>query len=40
MVRKSVLVVDDEENMRSMLVDILVKEGYKVSCSQDGELAW
>ena len=39
MIRKSVLVVDDEENMRSMLTDILVKEGYEVSCSPDGEVA-
>ncbi|MFQ6104725.1 MAG: sigma-54-dependent transcriptional regulator, partial [Candidatus Glassbacteria bacterium] len=37
--RKSVLVVDDEENMRSMLSDILVKEGYEVECSPDGEIA-
>ncbi len=37
--RKSVLVVDDEENMRSMLSDILVKEGYDVSSSPDGQAA-
>jgi len=39
MIKKSVLVVDDEENMRSMLTDILAKEGYEVSCSPDGEVA-
>lgn len=37
--KKRVLVVDDEENMRSMLSDILVKEGYDVACSPDGEIA-
>lgn len=34
---RSVLVIDDEENMRHLLKTILVKEGYAVSLAADGQ---
>lgn len=35
----SILVVDDEEMLRDLLVKILVKEGYQVDTAIDGEHA-
>ena len=34
---KSILVLDDEESIRTLLNDILTDEGYKVILSDDGE---
>jgi len=34
-----ILVVDDEENIRGVLYDILTDEGYSVSLAEDGETA-
>lgn len=34
-----IVVVDDEENIRSAVKDILTDEGYEVDCAQDGETA-
>ena len=36
---KSVLVVDDEKNIRTTLADILVGEGYEVRTAETGEKA-
>ncbi|MGD8353441.1 MAG: sigma-54 dependent transcriptional regulator, partial [Pseudomonadota bacterium] len=36
---KKILVVDDEESVRSMISVLLHKEGYQVSSAQDGEAA-
>lgn len=36
----SVLVVDDEEGLRSFLVEALADEGYTVAQAADGEQAW
>jgi DNA-binding response OmpR family regulator len=35
----SILVVDDEETLRNILVKILTKEGYKVDTAENGEEA-
>ena len=35
----SILVVDDEETLRNILVKILTKEGYKVETAENGEEA-
>jgi two-component system response regulator AtoC len=37
MIKKRVLVVDDEENLRNMLTMIIRKEGYEVETSGDGK---
>jgi two-component system response regulator AtoC len=39
MVSKSILIVDDEESFRHMLSVILIKEGYEVDTSSNGEEA-
>lgn len=36
---KSILVIDDEENIQTLLEDILKSEGYKVVVSDGGEAA-
>lgn len=36
MPKRRVLVIDDEKNMRHMLKFMLEKEGYSVSCAEDG----
>lgn len=33
---KRILVVDDDENLRKVLADILRQDGYVVDCAQDG----
>ena len=38
-VRKSILVVDDEENLRHMLKVLLQKLGYSVDLAEDGGAA-
>lgn len=35
----TILVADDDEKNRDLLSDILVAEGYKVTCAEDGERA-
>lgn len=35
-----ILVVDDEENVRKLLLTVLSEEGYEVICAQDGEEAF
>lgn len=39
MAQGRIIVVDDEENIRSTLHEILSDEGYEVSCAADGETA-
>ncbi len=39
MTKGKILVVDDEENIRGSLKEILVDEGYEVSIAEDGETA-
>ncbi|MDH5639428.1 MAG: response regulator, partial [Nitrospinota bacterium] len=39
MKKYKILVVDDEENIRGVLFDILTDEGYSVSLAEDGETA-
>ena len=34
---KTILVLDDEESIRTLLNDILTDEGYKVILSDDGK---
>jgi DNA-binding NtrC family response regulator len=38
--RSSILVADDDESIRDLLECTLMREGYKVSCTEDGEQAW
>ena len=37
---KSILVIDDEENIQSLLEDILKPEGYRVIISDGGKKPW
>ena len=37
--QKSVLVVDDDEDVRELLCDLLIHEGYRVAGAQDGAAA-
>jgi len=39
-VSKSILVADDDEDIRKLLTATLGREGYQVSCTKDGEEAW
>ncbi len=39
MKKARIIVVDDEENIRGTLQEILTDEGYQVSCAADGETA-
>jgi DNA-binding response OmpR family regulator len=37
---RSVLVVDDDPQLCSVLTDLLAEAGYTVGCAHDGESAW
>lgn len=37
--RNHILVVDDEQSIRELLVDVLTEEGYDVECASDGREA-
>ena len=37
--KKSILIVDDEKNLRDLLGSILVDEGYKVTLAESAEVA-
>jgi len=37
---RSILVADDDEDIRNLLKATLGRDGYQVSCTKDGEEAW